>query len=224
MEMAVTGVRGLRAAVFTAVCVTLSSGAHILLSGTPVPPTTLAVVGGAVFLIAFALADRERGFGRIASLLVPLELFADTVFTSGQHACYGPGGGPVTGPLRSVGLDVLCAGGHAGMPLARMAPAPGVGQNLPGLSPWLLLAAHLGVGLLAAVWLRRGEAAAARLLGAAAATAFRPLRLAVRGCPAPTGTFRRPPRPAPATAPRRLPPVAHPVLRRGPPCETALAV
>ncbi|EST34197.1 hypothetical protein N566_18715, partial [Streptomycetaceae bacterium MP113-05] len=131
--MTTTGIRAARAAVFTALCLALSSGAHVLLSGTPVPPATLTAVGAVVFAAAFALAGRERGFCHIAALLIPLELFADTVFTNGQHACYGPGGGPVTGPLRSVGIDVLCAGGEVGTPLARMATGDsGLGAAQPG--------------------------------------------------------------------------------------------
>lgn len=225
MELTAAGIRAARAGVFTALCVALSAGAHVLLSGTPVPPAMLAVVGVVVFLIAFALADRERGYGRIAALLIPLELFADTVFTSGQHACYGQAGGPVTGPLRSVGIDFVCAGGEVGTPLARMAHG---GSALPAAtaqpgSPWLLLAAHLAVGLIAAAWLRRGEAAVARLLRAAAAVAFRPLLLAVAGCrPAagpPAGTART----LAVRIARSFAPLDHSALRRGPPGAAAPA-
>jgi hypothetical protein len=213
------GLRTARAAVFTALCVALSSGAHVLISGTPVPPVTLAAVSAAVFLIAFTFAGRERGFWRIAALLIPLELFADTVFTHGQHACYGPGGGPVAGPLRSVGIDVLCAGGEVGTPLARVASG---GSDLGGVvqqgSPWLLLAAHVAVGLAAAGWLRRGEAAVARLLRAAAATAFRPLLLAFRARPRLPDAQVRSARPGAARTAGPSPLLSHSVLRRGPPC------
>jgi hypothetical protein len=229
--MGAAGIRTARAAVFTALCVTLSAGAHVLLSGSPVPLPPLVAISAGVFLLAFALAGRERGFTRIASLLIPLELAADTVFTTGQHACYGRAGGPVAGPLRSVGLDLLCGGGSVGTPLARMAARGGESGALPvgahsalgPAVPWLLLAAHICVGLLAAAWLRRGEAALAGLLRAVAATAFRPLRLAVAVCrtsPGATG-----PAPAPRTSPVRtpaaLPLLTHSVHRRGPP---ALAV
>ncbi|MCT2593400.1 hypothetical protein LHJ74_26425 [Streptomyces sp. N2-109] len=225
MGMAAAGIRAARAGVFTALCVALSAGAHVLLSGTPVPPTMLAVLSVVVFLIAFALADRERGYGRIAALLIPLELFADTVFTSGQHACYGQAGGPVTGPLRSVGIDFVCAGGEVGTPLARMAHG---GSALPAGahpgSPWLLLAAHLAVGLLAAAWLRRGEAAVARLLRAAGATAFRPLLLAVTGCRPVAGPPAGTARALPVRAARSFTPLKHSVLRRGPPAAVPAAV
>ncbi|MDJ1135312.1 hypothetical protein [Streptomyces iconiensis] len=227
MDMGAAGIRTARAAVFTALCVTLSAGAHVLLSGSPVPLTPLLAVSAGVFLLAFALAGRERGFGRIASLLIPLELAADTVFTTGQHACYGQAGGPVAGPLRSVGFDLLCGGGSVGTPLARMATGGGGGGALPlgtdGTAgpavPWVLLAAHIGVGLLAAFWLRRGEAAVARLMRAVAATAFRPLRLAVAVCR--TAGQRvipaRMPRTADARTPLALPLLTHSVARRGPP-------
>lgn len=230
-----TGIRATRAAVFTALCLTLSAGSHVLLSGAPLPAVPLLALTLGVFLIAFALAGRERGYARIAALLVPLELFADTVFTTGQHACYGAAGGPVTGPLRSLGVDLLCGGGTFGTPLAQMAAGHRGGANgelggalsgtplgAAGMSgaalPWLLLAAHVAVGLLAAAWLRRGEAALARLLRAATATAFRPLRLALARCvcAAPEGPVRAP-RALAVPGPRALPLLGHSVRRRGPP-------
>ncbi|WP_063786193.1 MULTISPECIES: hypothetical protein [Streptomyces] len=103
--------RAVRAALFTALCVTLSAASHVLLSHAPLPPATLAAVCAAVFTAAYAHAGRERGYGRTAALLVPLELAADTVFTTGQQACYGPAGGPLAGPLHTVGVDLLCRGG-----------------------------------------------------------------------------------------------------------------
>ncbi|MEU7042429.1 hypothetical protein AB0A77_15375 [Streptomyces varsoviensis] len=218
--------RAVRAALFTAVCVTLSAASHVALSRTPLPLSTIAVLCAAFFAIAYALAGRERGYGHIAALLVPLELVADTVFTTGQHTCYGPTGGPVTGPLRSMGVDLLCRGGEFGTPLARLAarhdgPAPLLG----GASmPWLLLAAHVAVGLLAAAWLRRGEVALRRLLRAVASLAFRPLLYAV----AVIGTTARPGAPVAAYGrahiARTLPQLVHSVVRRGPPHPAAHAL
>ena len=114
-----------RAALFTAFVVTLSTASHVLLSRAPLPLTTVAAVAAGVFLTAYTLAGRERGFGRIAALLVPLELAADTVFTTGQNTCYGRAGGPVAGPLHAFGFDVLCQGGAVGSPLAQMTGAHG---------------------------------------------------------------------------------------------------
>ncbi|MET9760231.1 hypothetical protein ABZ016_14415 [Streptomyces sp. NPDC006372] len=230
MDISGIQLRAVRAALFTAVVVTLSTASHVLLSGVPLPVSTVAAVATAVFVIAYALAGRERSFGRIAALLIPLELAADTVFTTGQHACYGRAGGPVAGPLRSVGLDVLC-GGEVGTPLARMAGATGTDRLAAAVAhadpatAWLLLAAHIGVGLAAAVWLRRGERALAQLLRAVTATTFRPLLLAVAAVAvrrAPAGR-RLPPRAADRTSSARDLVLAYSLGRRGPPCSVAFA-
>ncbi|MEV7126356.1 hypothetical protein [Streptomyces sp. NPDC093260] len=229
MDISGIPLRAVRAALFTAVVVTLSTASHVLLSQVPLPLNTVAAVAAAVFTLAYALAGRERGFGRIAALLIPLELAADTVFTTGQHLCYGPAGGPVAGPLRSVGWDVLCGNRHdVATPLARM-----TGTDTDRLAPllahadpataWLLLAAHVGVGLLAAAWLRRGERALSRLLRSAAALTFRPLLLAV----AAVAVHReraaaRPVRPAPPRGRPRALLLAHSLGRRGPPRPAAL--
>lgn len=233
MDISGTHLRVVRAALFTALVVTLSAASHVLLSRVPLPLVPVTVLAGAVFAAAYTLAGRQRGFGAIAGLLVPLELAADTVFTAGQHLCYGAAGGPIAGPLRSVGVDVLCGGGDVGARAGRLAdmgtPLTSVasgGQGAavlpvsPGpLVPWLLLAAHVTVGLLAAAWLHRGELALAGLLGAFALLAFRPLLVAV----AVVGTGRRraarAARPAPRD-PRLLVParlLVHSVGRRGPP-------
>jgi hypothetical protein len=225
MDISGTQLRALRAALFTAVVVTLSTASHVLLSRAPLPLSTVAAITGAVFAVAYALAGRERGFGRIAVLLIPLELAADTVFTTGQHLCYGRAGGPVAGPLRSVGLDVLCGGGEVGTPLARVTAGHGDGAAAllahadPGAA-WLLLGAHVGVGLLAAAWLRRGERALAQLLRAVGAAGFRPLSLAVASAASVGGQLapaRRLPRPVRRTAGARTLLFVHSLGRRGPP-------
>ncbi|MGM1078650.1 hypothetical protein ACS0VI_20820 [Streptomyces sp. H28] len=231
MDLTGTPLRAVRAALFTAVAVTLSTASHVLLSGAPLPLNTVAAIAAAVFVLAYALAGRERSFGRIAALLIPLELAADTVFTTGQHVCYGRMGGPVAGPLRSVGFDVLCGDGTSvGAPLARVTgTAADGGDRLAALladadpgTAWLLLGAHIGVGLCAAAWLRRGERALAQVLRAVAATTFRPLLLAVAAVSvrrAPEA--RRPGRPAARTATGRHLLLVHSLGRRGPPCSTA---
>ncbi|MEH0422519.1 hypothetical protein [Streptomyces sp. B21-083] len=230
MDISGTQLRVLRAALFTALVVTLSSASHVVLSRAPLPLNTVAAIAAAVFVVSYALAGRERGFGRIAALLIPLELAADTVFTTGQQVCYGAAGGPVAGPLRSVGFDVLCGGGSVGTPLARMTATDT--DRLAGLlahagpsTAWLLLAAHVSVGLLAAAWLRRGERALAQLLRAVAATTFRPLLLAVaavtvRTAPAARRIRRRPVRRTTSARERLL---VHSLGRRGPPCRVAQA-
>ncbi|MFH7599378.1 hypothetical protein WDV06_30410 [Streptomyces racemochromogenes] len=225
MDISGVRIRGLRAALFSALVVLLSAGSHVLLSRVPLPPALLGGAFAGVFVIAYALAGRERGFGPIAGLLVPLELAADTVFTAGQRVCYGPAGGPVAGPLHALGLDGLCGGTPVGAPLAEVAGPvgdPAALLSAPGpWTPWLLLGAHVGVGLIAAAWLRRGERALARLLRAVAAFAFRPLLLAAASVAAGPGRVRRAlPAALPgAVARTRFP--AHSVGRRGPPVRTA---
>ncbi|MFE9922930.1 hypothetical protein ACFYQA_15500 [Streptomyces sp. NPDC005774] len=233
MDISGTPFRAVRAVLFTTVVVTLSTASHVLLSGAPLPLSTVTVIAVAVFVLAYALAGRQRSFGRIAALLVPLELAADTVFTTGQHVCYGRMGGPVAGPLRSVGFDVLCGqGSGVGASLTQVTgTAVHGGDRFTGLlaqadpaTAWLLLGAHIGVGLLAAAWLHRGERALAQLLGAVTATTFRPLLLAVAAV-----TVRRAPkvrRPAlpdhrTTTAVNRF--FVRSLGRRGPPCSPALA-
>ncbi|MGW5865378.1 hypothetical protein ACWFRJ_24735 [Streptomyces sp. NPDC055239] len=227
MDISGTQLRAVRAALFTTLVVTLSAASHVLLSRAPLPLTTVAVIAGAVFVIAYALAGRERGYGRIAALLIPLELAADTVFTAGQHVCYGQAGGPVAGPLRSVGFDVLCGGGSVGTPLARMT---GDGHRAAVLladaepsAAWLLLGAHIGVGLLAAAWLRRGERALAQVLRAMAACTFRPLLIAVAAVSIRVRPVRRAPRPARRVRTARSRLLVHFVGRRGPPCSAVFA-
>lgn len=227
MDISGIQLRAVRAALFTALVVTLSAASHVLLSRVHLPLTTVAALAGPVFVLAYALAGRERGFGRIAALLIPLELAADTVFTAGQHACYGRAGGPVTGPLRQIGLAMLC-GGEVGTPLTRVTGGPSHAaallDNADPAAAWLLLAAHIGVGLLATAWLRRGERALGQLLGAAVAAGFRPLLMAIAAVtvrlePA----ARRMPRSVLRTATARTLLYAHSLGRRGPPCSVAVA-
>ncbi|MDB1088655.1 hypothetical protein PJ985_13865 [Streptomyces sp. ACA25] len=217
MGISGAGVRVARAAVFTALCVALSAGAHVLLSGEPLPVPTVAAVSVTVFTLAYLLAGRERRFRQIAALLLPLQLAADTVFTTGQAACYGSSGSaPVNVSPRFVGIDLLCAGGDFGTPLARF--AAGADTAIHPAAPWLLLAVHLVIGLGAAGWLRGGEDALARLLRAAVAATFRPLLIAVAVCTtdAAGNPVATPPGDLPSPA-RPLPQLAHSVVRRGPP-------
>lgn len=227
MDISETAPRAVRAALFTALVVTLSAASHVLLSRAPLPLPTVAALFAAVFALAFLLAGRERGYGHIAALLIPLELAADTVFTAGQHVCYGEAGGPVAGPLRSVGVDVLCGGGAVGTPLARMAGGDGhdaalLADSDPGAA-WLLLGAHLVVGLLAAAWLRRGERALAQLLRAVAAATFRPLLIAVAVVTHRLERVRRTARAVRRAATVRTRLLVHCVGRRGPPCSAVFA-
>ncbi|MCZ4516697.1 hypothetical protein O3Q52_53080, partial [Streptomyces sp. ActVer] len=87
----------------------------------------------------------------------------------------------------------------------------------------LLLGAHIGVGLLAAAWLRRGERALAQLLDAVAATTFRPLLIAVAAVTVHFTPVRRLPRPTHRVAATRTRLFVHSLGRRGPPCSAVFA-
>lgn len=220
MDISGTRLRAARAALFTALVVTLSAGSHVLLSRAPLPLSVVAGLSAVVFALAYATGGRERTFGGTAALLVPLELAADTVFTAGQHVCYGPAGGPVAGSLRSVGFDVLC-GGAVGTPLPGVAsPGGSIAALLsspdPAL-PWLLLAVHVSVGMFAAYWLRHGESALASLVRAVATLAFRPLLTAAGVAGTVRGAVRRGARPADRPRFSRTRLLVHSVGRRGPP-------
>ena len=126
---------------------------------------------------------------------------------------------------------MLCGGGEVVTPLARMAGATGTDRlaaavvHAEPVTAWLLLGAHIGVGLLAAVWLRRGERALGQLLRAVTATTFRPLLLAVAAVAverAPAGRCL-PARAADRTPTARDRILAYSLGRRGPPCSPAFA-
>jgi hypothetical protein len=123
---------------------------------------------------------------------------------------------------------VLCGDGTpVGSPLAQVTGTDtdklgGLLAHADPATAWLLLGAHVCVGLIAAAWLRRGERALAQLLRAATATTFRPLLLAVaavtvRRSPA----ARRLPRPTRRTTTVRERILVHSLGRRGPPCSVA---
>ncbi|KIF07328.1 membrane protein, partial [Streptomyces sp. RSD-27] len=68
MDISGARIRGLRAALFSALVVLLSAGSHVLLSRVPLPPSLVGGAFAGVFAIAYSLAGRERGFGPIAGL------------------------------------------------------------------------------------------------------------------------------------------------------------
>lgn len=108
------GLRVLRAAVFTAVCVVLSAAGHILAADETLPPWTLAAAFGAMFLlVALPLAGRERSLPGIAATLAAGQLTLHTLFAYGQHtvAARQAAGAQRDGVVALAGR-LLC-GGHA---------------------------------------------------------------------------------------------------------------
>ncbi|MEU5718329.1 hypothetical protein AB0G71_21560 [Streptomyces sp. NPDC020403] len=80
------GLRLLRTAVFTAVCVVLAAAGHGLAAGAAVPGRTLLAAFLGVFVVTAALAGRERSLPAIAAALATGQLALHTVFGLGRHA------------------------------------------------------------------------------------------------------------------------------------------
>lgn len=78
------GMRLLRAAVFTAVCVVLAAAGHALASGRTVPVWALVIGWLSVFAVVAPLAGRERTLPGIAACLAVGQLALHTVFNAGQ--------------------------------------------------------------------------------------------------------------------------------------------
>lgn len=151
------GMRLLRAAVFTAVCVLLAAAGHALAAGRPVPVRSLALGWLAVFAFVLPMAGRERRLPGIASLLALGQLTLHLVFSTGQMCASvaaarttgtdrdpdlmavaarlvcGGGGHPRLTPQQArhlvaqAGLSALAGGGHPAMPGMVMSGDPGFG-------------------------------------------------------------------------------------------------
>ncbi|GAA2355462.1 hypothetical protein [Streptomyces cuspidosporus] len=202
--------RMLRAAVFTAVCVVLSAGGHMLASCATVPLWTVGVACAALFALVTPLAGRERSLPGIAALLGAGQLALHVLFALGQRATQqpamdrAPGTGGPEGGVTALAGRLLCGSGrvhldaatahrivtHAGLDPAAAGstptPAPPHADALLPSLPMVLghLLAALAVGWL----LRRGEVAMWRAVrlsadgarGVAEAALVRALRAALR--------------------------------------------
>lgn len=80
------GLRLIRAAVFTAVCVVLSAAGHALASCATVPWWSLCLGFLTVFAVAAPLAGRRRSLPGIAAGLTAGQLTLHAVFGLGQHS------------------------------------------------------------------------------------------------------------------------------------------
>ncbi|MDJ1136177.1 hypothetical protein [Streptomyces iconiensis] len=113
--------RLLRAAVFAAVCVTVSAAGHIFAAGASVPFGPLALGFICVFGLALLLAGRERSLPGIAALLASGQLALHILFSSGQaHTAGGaaaagmPAQGSESGAM-SMARKLLCNDSAMGM-------------------------------------------------------------------------------------------------------------
>ncbi|MFJ9609475.1 hypothetical protein ACIRS1_24365 [Kitasatospora sp. NPDC101176] len=206
--------RTLRAAVFAALVVLLAGLGQVVVTGRALPVGTLALASVAVFAAAFAVAGRERGYPAVAAVFLPLELGVSALFDLAQTSC------PSLPPGSAHGFQpLLCGGGSLGGFLL----GHGVSQQTGVL---LLLLLHTVIALSAAFWLRRADAALARLARAVrmlgdvlhrhVPAAARRLRLLA--APVPARPVARVPFPR---ASRALVPAedvaVRPAVRRGPP-------
>ncbi|KOV62090.1 hypothetical protein ADK64_26715 [Streptomyces sp. MMG1121] len=190
-------VRGLRAAVFAAVCVLLAAAGHGLAMGAM--PPLWADAGGflGVFALGWALGRKERSLAGIG---------AATLLT--QAALH-------------VGFDAAHRVTER-TALPHMAPMPGHGMAAmhahATAHPHATVhatAAHFLAALAASWWLRRGEAALWTLLRRTV-TLVPGLVAWWRAAPLPAAAPHLPRVPADPEPPRRTP-LRHAVSRRGPP-------
>ncbi|MDT0489374.1 hypothetical protein RM717_02505 [Streptomyces griseus] len=79
------GLRLMRAAVFTAVCVVLSAAGHAFAAGATVPAWTLLAGFLGVLAVAAALAGRERSLPSIAGALAAGQVALHALFAYGSH-------------------------------------------------------------------------------------------------------------------------------------------
>ncbi|MEU4355826.1 hypothetical protein [Streptomyces virginiae] len=224
--------RATRAAMFAAVCVVLGAVGHSYMSGKDIPFFGLLGAFAVTFGLARLAAGRRRGPVGIAAAVLAVQGVLHLVFSGSRAAGTATGPGAVQHHHDMSAADAgLTAAGAPGVAdvagtadttaMADMADMAGTaGHGGAGM-----IAAHVLAGLLCAAWLARGEAAVfrlARVLGAVAVHAARPLaraidllRARVAAVPAPPAS----PAPHPHRRARRLRGAvhAHAVVRRGPP-------
>ncbi|MFW3473580.1 hypothetical protein ACN24M_20160 [Streptomyces microflavus] len=110
------GLRLMRAAVFTAVCVVLSAAGHAFAAGTPVPAWTLVAGFLGVLAVSAALAGRERSLPSIAGALAGGQVALHVLFAYGSHgsaqavAASAPRGSGEN-PLIRFAAGLVCGGG-----------------------------------------------------------------------------------------------------------------
>ncbi|MFE9930376.1 hypothetical protein [Streptomyces sp. NPDC005533] len=106
------GLRLIRAAVFTAVCVVLSAAGHALASCASVPWWSLCAGFLAVFAVAATLAGRRRTLPGIAAGLATGQLALHALFGLGQHstaAAQAPAGASDSS-LAALAARLVCGG------------------------------------------------------------------------------------------------------------------
>lgn len=161
--MAVGSLRLARAAIFAALCVGLSAAGHVWMSGDVIPLWSVGLAFGVLTASGYVLARRQFGFVAISALMLLGEL--------GQHYLFAAAQGPMVDqqvpalPQFVSGRVVPASAWICGMPHSAAMNRGAVG-GFGGM-----VAAHIVAGLVAAWWLRCGDAAVFRMLRVLAAMA-----------------------------------------------------
>ncbi|WP_411136407.1 PE-PGRS family protein [Streptomyces sp. C10] len=241
--------RGLRAAVFAAVCVLLAALGHVVMSDAVIPGWVLLAAGAGTAAAAWCCAGRERGPLLVGLLTVGTQAALHTVFSLGQ-AVAGSGGGRSLARqwaeswlcgaqgMQSAGRDhaelmrlmhqqmaAMSSTGHGSsmQGMDHMGDMAAPMHPMPGMhgSATGMLAAHLLVALLSAGWLWGGERAAFRLVRSVSVWLFAPLVLVLRIALPEARPAVRTARQEPRQAVRQLL-LAYTRSLRGPPQEPAV--
>ncbi|MET9501948.1 hypothetical protein ABZY42_09465 [Streptomyces sp. NPDC006622] len=237
--------RTLRAAVFAAVCVLLTSLGHVMMSGTPVPWWAMALGAVVTGGTAWRLAGRERGPVLVGSVTVGAQAVLHSSFALAQAAVHprSPGGRPLvqqwlgyllcgspSGPVARhdamstsmASMDHGTGAMHSMGSMDHMGTAHSLDHAMGGMSSTGMLAAHLLAALVCGLWLAYGERAAFRILRALADWLVAPLRLPLR-LPAPPHRPRAGARRGRSQRALRQILLTHAITSRGPPAGTAVA-
>ncbi|MFJ9823047.1 hypothetical protein ACIRSU_01575 [Streptomyces sp. NPDC101160] len=237
--------RGVRAAMFAAVCVLLAATGHLLMSGQDLPAPALGLAFMGTLAVAWVLAGRERGLLAVTTATVAVQSALHAVFSWYQQDSVMPMPHMQAGQAETGHADMVHTGmGRASMGHMSMAHEA-VGQISAGhmslghpamdqaavahdmtdmSSSFGMLSAHLLAALLSGLWMAYGERAVFRLVRALPLGLFRPLRLLLAAVvPVPSQAPRlRPVRAGDERAPGQLL-LAHSVISRGPPRAVAVA-
>jgi hypothetical protein len=191
--------RLLRAAVFSAVCVTLSAAGHSLASGGGIPLWALLAGWVGVMCFATPLAGRERSLPGIAAALLGGEFGLHLLFSAGQWCSSSASSSENvnSGAVMALAGRLLCHGSplrltpesaahivrQVGLAMPRMpgmVPDSGVSgvsgahtmaMSLAGICSVSMLAGHMAAAAVLGWVLRRGESAVWRMIRLSAQTA-----------------------------------------------------
>ncbi|MGW7356447.1 hypothetical protein ACWGI0_07230 [Streptomyces sp. NPDC054802] len=232
-----TGLRLLRAAVFTAVCVALSGTGHVLAACRAVPLWTLVLGLVGIFALVTPLAGRQRSLPAIAGVLTAGQLGLHTLFAAGQTPLRVAPTADDT--LVRMAAKLVCGAGASAMSAAdarRVVTLAGIDPDAytghahttgtlpaPELLPTLpMVLGHLLAAIATGLVLRRGDAALLRLIRLSAESAhegvqsvwLRPLRAALALVRALRSGLRAAPGTGPCPAPAADGPVPLPAGRK----------